>query len=317
MSHFILLFLAGISAVLVAGASYFMLRVSDRDVRVIERTSAAQGVWTAKLTTVETNKPKIRSVTAELQECISLLGRLIMSTGILPGRTKFELEQTLMSSGFRGPNALALFIGSKLVLVSTMPFIGWFLTNYFGISDLFRMACILGLGVVGLIAPDFVVRRIRRRYLSNLEEGLPDALDLLTICAQAGLSLEPGMSRVAFELLRSRPEVALEFAATVRELEILSDSSVALANLGKRTGLESLKRLTSALIQTIQYGTPLSDALRTLSNEMRQMSLTRFEERAARLPVLLTLPMILFILPCIFIVVGGPAGIQVAKSLSK
>ena len=131
------------------------------------------------------------------------------------------------------------------------------------------------------------------------------------------MSLEPGMTRVAFELRRSRPEVAREFDATVRELEILSDSTMALGNLGRRTGLDSLKRLVSTLTQTMQYGTPLSDALRSLSNEMRQMSLTRFEERAARLPVLLTLPMILFILPCIFIVVGGPAGITVAKSLSK
>jgi len=198
-----------------------------------------------------------------------------------------------------------------------MPFFGFLFANYLGLVDMFRLICILSFGVIGLIAPDYIVRQIRKRYLGRLEEGLPDALDLLTICAQAGLSLEPGMTRVALELRRSRPEVALEFDTTVRELEILSDSAVALANLGKRTGLDSLKRLTSTLTQTMQYGTPLSDALRSLSNEMRQLSLNRFEERAARLPVLLTLPMILFILPCIFLVVGGPAGIQIAKNLSK
>ena len=124
------------------------------------------------------------------------------------------------------------------------------------------------------------------------------------------------MTRVSRELRLSRPEVARELEMTVRELEILSDSSVALGNLGRRTGLESLKRLTSTLIQTMQYGTPLTDGLRNLSNEMRQIALTRFEERAARLPVLLTLPMIMFILPCVFIVVGGPAGIQISRSLA-
>ncbi len=316
MSQYILLFLAAVSAMLVAGTAYFMLRVSERDVRVSERTQAAQGIWLRKIT-LESETPQQKSLANDVQEAISGLGRAIMSTGILPGKTKLELEQTLLSSGFRGPNALAMFIGSKLILLAVMPFVGWLLANTLGMVDLLRLSCILAFAVIGLIAPDYAVRRIRKRYLARLEEGLPDALDLLTICAQAGLSLEPGMTRVAFELRRSRPEVAREFDATVRELEILSDSTVALGNLGKRTGLDSLKRLTSTLTQTMQYGTPLSDALRSLSNEMRQMSLTRFEERAARLPVLLTLPMILFILPCIFIVVGGPAGIQVAKSLSK
>lgn len=316
MSHYILLILAGVSATLVAGTAYFMLRVSNRDMRLLERTSAAQGVWVRK-TATQSEAPQQKSLAGDVENAIGGLGRAIMSTGILPGKTKLELEQTLLGSGFRGSNALSMFIGSKLILLAIMPFFGWLMANWIGMVDLLRIACVLAYGVIGLIAPDYIVRRIRKRYLTRLEEGLPDALDLLTICAQAGLSLEPGMTRVAFELRRSRPEVAREFDATVRELEILSDSTLALGNLGRRTGLDSLKRLTSTLTQTMQYGTPLSDALRSLSNEMRQMSLTRFEERAARLPVLLTLPMILFILPCIFIVVGGPAGITVAKSLSK
>ena len=95
---------------------------------------------------------------------------------------------------------------------------------------------------------------------------------------------------------------------------MVTDSTVALNNMAVRTGLEGLKRMTSVLVQTMKYGTPLSDALRVLSAEMRQEMLIRFETRAARLPVLLTLPMILFILPCIFLIVGGPAAIQVMGS---
>ena len=102
---------------------------------------------------------------------------------------------------------------------------------------------------------------------------------------------------------------------TSNELRILADRRVALTNMGIRTGLDSLKRLGGTLIQTLQYGTPISQALRTLSSEMRYETLMRFEAQASRLPVLLTIPMILFILPCIFIVVGGPAGLTIARTL--
>jgi len=315
MPQTIWLALSAFSAIFVAGVAYFSLRVSDRDLRVIERTSAAQGVWAAPTGGPEDVAPN-RGLSNAVQGAIGNLGRAIMASGVLPGKTRIELEQTLLGSGFRGANALATFIGSKLVLLGLAPLGGWFLADWLHLLGMVRVAVIFGFAVVGLIAPDFVVRRVRKGYLGRVEAGLPDALDLLTICAQAGLSLEPGMTRVSRELRLSRPEVARELEMTVRELEILSDSSVALGNLGRRTGLESLKRLTSTLIQTMQYGTPLTDGLRNLSNEMRQMALTGFEERAARLPVLLTLPMILFILPCVFIVVGGPAVIQISRSMS-
>ena len=314
MPNFSLLGLAFLSAALIAGAAYFVLRVTDRDVRMLERMSAAQGTWTGPK--LDDSAPA-KGLGGDLKGAVGSLGRAIMASGLLPGKTRVELEQTLLGSGFRGPNALALFIGSKLLLLAGSPLLGWLLSNAFAMKGLQQIAIVLAVTVIGLLAPDYIVRHLRKKYLSQVEDGLPDALDLLTICAQAGLSLEPGMTRVASELRRSRPAIAREFELTVRELEILSDSAVALSNMGKRTGLDSLKRLTATLVQTMQYGTPLSDALRSLSNDMRTMALTRFEERAARLPVLLTLPMILFILPCIFIVVGGPAGITVAKSLAK
>ena len=105
--------------------------------------------------------------------------------------------------------------------------------------------------------------------------------------------------------------MAIEFALTADELQIMTDAQLALTHLGERTGVESVRRLATTLVQSAQYGTPLSDALRTLSAEMRTEMLTRFEARAARLPVLLTLPMVLFILPCLFMIVGGPAIIGV------
>jgi tight adherence protein C len=156
---------------------------------------------------------------------------------------------------------------------------------------------------------------LRKRFMARLEKGLPDALDMMVICAQAGLGLGPAIIRVADEMKHSYRDLATEFSLTANELQILSDTRIALHNLGQRTGLEAFRRLAMTLIQTIQYGTPLTDALRTLSAEMRQEALTAFEESAARLPTMLTLPMIIFILPCVFLIAGGPAILQVMHSM--
>ena len=172
-------------------------------------------------------------------------------------------------------------------------------------------------GILGLLLPDLIVRNRRKSYLALLNHGLPDALDMLVICSEAGLGLEAAFERVSTEIGRGHPVVAQEMEITSREMRINADRRAALLELGKRTGLENLRRLGSTLVQTMQFGTPLSQALRTLSAEMRQETLTRFEGRAARLPVLLTLPMILFILPCVFLIVGGPALIQLFQTFYK
>ena len=120
---------------------------------------------------------------------------------------------------------------------------------------------------------------------------------------------------MAQEFIFANKAVAVELAICSSEMRIGTDRRVALLSLGDRTGLESMRRLAGTLIQTMQFGTPLSQALRVLAAEMRQDMLTRFEEKAARLPVFLTFPMIVFILPCVFIVVGGPAGLSIMKTL--
>ena len=159
--------------------------------------------------------------------------------------------------------------------------------------------------------PDFIIGRLRRRYLTAVETALPDALDLLVICADAGLPLETAFDRVALEMRDSDPPTANELALTSGEMKIMPDRRQALVNLGRRTGLDSLTALGGTLAQTLQYGTPLTQALRTMSAELRHTMLMRFEERAARLPVLLTLPMMMFFLPCVILVAGGPAAVQV------
>lgn len=244
---------------------------------------------------------------------VAVVGTVISRSGLLSGRTRAELEQTLVRAGFQRGHGLEVFIGAKLMLLIMAPSAGLVFATRFEFSSFSRNILLAALALLGLLVPDFILRKLRAGHLKALERGLPDALDLMVICTEAGLGLEPTILRVAAEIHYAHPAVAEEFAQTASELRITSDVRAALLNAGTRTGLTGIKRLATTLVQTIQYGTPLSQALRTLAAEMRQETLTRFEARAARLPVLLTVPMIVFILPCVFLVVGGPAMVQVLK----
>ena len=266
-----------------------------------------------------TMQPDTRPVrtSAGLLRPIAALGRLIARSGLLSTRTLAELQQTLHTSGLRGPTGLSIFVGAKLLLVTGLPAGTFLFMQQTAWWPSYWTVLLGGGAVVGLLGPDFVVRRKRKIYLQALDQGLPDALDMLVICSEAGLGLEAAFERVGIEIVQAHPIVSLEMQTTLQEMQINADRRAALIGLGQRTGLENLRRLGGTLVQTMQYGTPLSQALRTLSAEMRQELLIRFEERAARLPVLLTLPMILFILPCVFLVVGGPALVQVFQSFYR
>ncbi len=170
--------------------------------------------------------------------------------------------------------------------------------------------------VAGLILPDTMVGKLRARNMKRIEDELPDALDMMVICAQAGLGLGMTIIRVAQELRTSHRTIALQLAQTANEMQMMTDGKQPLINLGERCGVDSAKRLASTLVQSAQYGTPLTDALRGLGAELRVEMITRFEARAARMPVLLTMPMVAFILPSLFLVIGGPAVVQVMHATS-
>ncbi|MBR0642115.1 type II secretion system F family protein [Plastoroseomonas hellenica] len=241
------------------------------------------------------------------------LGASVVRGRLLSPSTLEGLEQTLRAAGFRGERALGLFVGAKIMLLLATP-LAFALGCY--LLELDETGMLIGAmvgGAIGLLAPDFIASRLRARYLARLERGLPDGLDLLVICAEAGLALQPAMQRVVDEIAGVFPQVAAEFRLTLHELRVLTDRREALTRMGKRTRVIALQRLAQTLIQSIQYGTPMSQALRMLAAELRQEQLLRFEARAARLPVLLTLPMVAFILPTLFLVVGGPAAVQVMR----
>ena len=250
---------------------------------------------------------------SKLLSLIAGVGEAITRGGLLSTSTLDELQMRLNMAGFRGRNALAAFIGAKLLALGGLPLLCSIAVSRTAWSPSLRFMAIAGAGVAGLLLPDYVVRTLHKRHLKAVERGLPDALDMLVICSEAGLGLEPAIERVGREIGHAHQDVAEELLNVAREMRVNADRRAALMNMGKRTGLASLQRLGVTLIQTLQYGTPLSQALRTLSAEMRQEALTRFEARAGRLPSLLTVPMIVFILPCVFLVVGGPAVVHVMQ----
>jgi tight adherence protein C len=249
----------------------------------------------------------------EALKMIAGMGQGILRSGIISGQTIQALQKSLEGAGIRSANAVAVFVATKIVLAVVLPIIAFLLLHNVIETPVTRNMMLAGAAVCGLLSPDWVVGSLRKRYQRAIANGLPDALDMLVMCAESGLSLEPALSRVGAEIVSAHPAVGTELMITSSEFQISTDSQAVLLNLGERTGLAEVKRVVATLAQTLQYGTPLSEALRVLSAEMRQEILTRFEEKAAKLPVLLTMPMILFILPSLFLVVGGPAILQAIR----
>ena len=311
MTPGLILLAAALSALIAGGAAILLLHRARQERLVHDRLRAISGD--------RRQRPRVtpRADSPLVLRVVAGIGTTIARSGLLSNATIGELEQTLVTAGLHGRNGLGLFIGSKLMLLIWAPAAAWLLLRGLPVPELLQRLVPLLAGAIGLLLPDMTVRRMRERYLARVERGVPDALDMLVICTQAGLGLEAAMERVADEIAHAHPELAAELAQTTRELRIAVDTPRALAGLGSRTGLASLKRVTATLVQTLNFGTPLTAALRVLAAEMRQQMLTRFEERAARLPVMLTLPMILFIFPCLFIVIGGPAAIQLGQVFTR
>ena len=164
---------------------------------------------------------------------------------------------------------------------------------------------------LGWLLPSVLISASARRRGNEVADAMPEALDLLVVCVDAGLSLEDGLSRVVSELGRSRPALADELALTSADLRILPSRDQALARMADRVDLPSIRSVTTTLAQTLRYGTPLAHALRVIAAEMRSDALIKMEERASQLPALMTVPLMLLIMPTIFLIVGGPAVLRI------
>jgi tight adherence protein C len=243
------------------------------------------------------------------------LGELLRNAAIVSEKDIADFQRQIVAAGFNARAAVPTFIGIKAVLLICAPLIGFaFATirNYEiqGIA----MSVFAGMAVAVLV-PNMVLGMMRRPFEKKLRKGLPDALDLLVVTAEAGLGLESALDRVVKEMRHSNAAVALEFTILVQELRLLPDRREALERFAERSGIEGFKRLAGTLSQTLRYGTPLSQALRTLAAEMRQERMLAIEEKAIRLPALLVIPLIVFIMPCVFIALVGPSVLELSRNM--
>jgi tight adherence protein C len=242
------------------------------------------------------------------------LGEVVAASPIVGRAEQQKLLDKLTSAGLRGHGRLATLVASKvcagmaLVALACL-FLAWH--QWLAGSMLLRSAVLLALLFIGWRLPDFALARLAARRQRRIEEGMPDAIDLLVICAESGLSLDQAIDQVSRDLRLSHREIAAECEMTAAEMRVLSDRAVALENLVRRTNLDSLRSITATLTQAIRFGTPLAESMRILAAEMRISRMLRIEERAARLPVLLTIPLMIFIMPTLFIVIGTPVGLQI------
>jgi tight adherence protein C len=246
----------------------------------------------------------------------SVVGRL----NLLRTREAKKASERLMQAGYRSPDAVTVYFFLKLAL----PFVfgaaalaAVYILHIVTLSPTMRAFVCLGAVVVGAYAPEIFLKNAITKRKDRLRKGLPDALDLLVICAEAGQSLDGALTRVARELGSSFPDIAEELGLAAIELGLLPERRMALENLNRRTDLPGVRGVVNTLLQTEKYGTPLAQSLRVLSAEFRNERMMKAEEKAARLPATMTVPMIIFILPPLFVVLIGPAVVRVGDLLGR
>jgi tight adherence protein C len=225
-----------------------------------------------------------------------------------------DSRDKLARAGMRGPTPAIVFMFFRFV----MPFILFgaalfylFLVTHFAWSGTMKLGASVAAALVGFYVPDLFVSNLIAKRQESIMGAFPDALDLLLICVESGMSVESAFSKVAAEIGQSSAELAEEFALTTAELSYLPDRKQAFENLAKRCGHPGVKQVATALNQAERYGTPMGQALRVCAQENREMRMSEAEKKAAALPAKLTVPMILFFLPALFIVIMGPAILKV------
>ncbi len=229
-----------------------------------------------------------------------------------------EIELKLSQAGWRGKDALVVYLFFKVCLPVVLGAATaglMYLTKIYDGPAMMRLTLTMTAIVAGVFAPEIYVRNVISKRRKALQKGLPDALDLLVICTEAGLGLDAALNRVSGEIAPNSPELADELTLTALELGFLPERKKALDNLNARTDLAAIRGVVNTLVQTEKYGTPLASSLRVLGAEFREERMLKAEEKAAKLPATLTVPMILFILPTLFIVLLGPAGINAMDAL--
>jgi len=302
----------GFAALLVVGLVWRALALSDPS---LARLQALKD-YRARVHASAVRRPSRRQKIAQRQ--VGRLQELFQRLRLFRTREAEQATLKLMRAGFRTQEALVIYLAVRFGLPALLSSVAAIMIWGLGIvrtSEQFEFLVFSACFVIGLRLPEMILQRKIADRQKALQRALPDALDLMVICAEAGLSLDAAVNRVSREMAGTFPELSDEFGLTSIELNFLPERRKALDNLVQRTDLASIRAIVQMLAQTEKYGTPLSQSLRVLATEFRDTRLSKAEEKAARLPVLMTIPLMVFILPTIFIVLIGPAMIKLFDGL--
>ncbi|MEZ5742691.1 MAG: type II secretion system F family protein [Sphingomonadaceae bacterium] len=308
--------LAGMASAAVVLAIYAAITVKDPMQKRVKTLNARREELKAGITVTARKRQSI----VRRNETADKMKDTLASFKMLQDSQVKAVQQKLAQAGIRKKEwAVAVIVGRLVapIVLGGIAAIVIYLIDYFpewgSMKKFGAFALAVGLGYK---APDLFIQNKITKRTDLIRKGLPDALDLLVICAEAGLTVDAAFERVAKELGRAYPELGDEFSLTSIELSFLTERRQAFENLAYRVDLDSVKGVVTTMIQTERYGTPLASALRVLSAEFRNERMMRAEEKAARLPAIMTVPLILFILPVLFVVILGPAACSIADAFS-
>jgi len=309
--------LAGLAALSVMLAIYAAVTVRDPMTKRVKALNARRDELKAGI--VKEHGRKRKSLVRRTQKTDRVKDALNNFKVLQPSQLE-AVQQKLAHAGIRNKEYAVYVIGARAVLpvmLGMLAFYVFYLSGSYedwgAMKKLGALAAAMGLGYKG---PELFIANKAKKRTDAIRKGLPDALDLLVICAEAGLTVDAAFNRVAKELGRAYPELGDEFMLTAIELSFLNERKQAFDHLAYRVDLDAVQGVVTTMIQTERYGTPLASALRVLSAEFRNERMMRAEEKAARLPAIMTVPLILFILQTLFIVILGPAGCSIADAFS-
>lgn len=310
--------LSGIAALAVMVAIYAATTVRDPMSKRVKALNDRREQLKAGIT-ASTSKRRAKLV--QKSETTDRIRAFLSSLKVLQDSQVKEAQTKLLQAGIRRKEwAVAVIFGRMvfpIVFGGIMGFLVYGTDTFADWSDLKRYGLVAGSLILGYKGPDLYLKNKITKRSHAIRKGLPDALDLLVICAEAGLTVDAAFGRVSKELGKAYPELGEEFSLTAIELGFLTDRRQAFENLAHRIDLDAIRGVVTTMIQTEKYGTPLASALRVLSAEFRNERMMRAEEKAARLPAIMTVPLILFILPVLFIVILGPAACSIKDALIK
>ena len=302
--------MAAVTAFLVVFAVYNAALSRDPMRGRVKALQDRRDALKAGLMTPQRRRKPIKKV-----DSVDAMRQVVSKLQLLQSEQTRKVSQMLVQAGWRSKDAVVVYMFFKMVLpilIAIVMVVLLFGLNMFADKPLMRMMVGLGSILFAFLGPDLYVKNAITKRITEIRKALPDALDLLVICAEAGLTLDAALNRVAREMSHTCAELADEFSLTAIELGFLPDRRHALQNLTDRVQLDAMRGVVTTLIQTEKYGTPLAMSLRVLSAEFRNERMMKAEEKAARLPATMTVPLILFILPTLFIVLLGPAACKVA-----